>query len=86
MKLRKLIHGLSAKFIDVNNIDLVSAPPSVVLNLNLYGLYLLITNSEFAVSLKADYIHLDGIGAAIIVKIITGKYYAVGYRQWGHGF
>ena len=39
MKLRKLIHGLSAKFIDVNNIDLVSALPSVVLNLNLYGLY-----------------------------------------------
>ena len=37
---------------------------------------ILITNSEFAVSLKkADYIHLENIGAAIIVKIITGKYY-----------
>ena len=86
MKLRKLIYELSAKFVDVNDINLVSAPPGIVLNLNLYGLYLLLTNSEFAVSLKkADYIHLDGIGAAIIVKIITGKYFKpVGYRQWGH--
>jgi N-acetylglucosaminyldiphosphoundecaprenol N-acetyl-beta-D-mannosaminyltransferase len=86
MNLRNLIRELSPKFIDIYDINFYSKSGGVVLNLNLYGIYLLITNIEFEKSLRnSDYIHIDGVGAAVLVKIITGKYFKpVGYRQWGH--
>ena len=76
MNLRNLIRELSPKFIDIYDINFYSKTGGVVLNLNLYGIYLLITNIEFEKSLRnSDYIHIDGVGAAVLVKIITGKYF-----------
>jgi N-acetylglucosaminyldiphosphoundecaprenol N-acetyl-beta-D-mannosaminyltransferase len=86
LNVRNLILELSPKFIDVYAININQNEGRVVLNLNLYAIYLLITNDEFKKSLKnSDYIHIDGVGAALLIKIITGKYFKpVGYKYWGH--
>lgn len=85
MNLRYLIRALEPKLISVHDINFQSRTGAVVFNLNLYALYLLINDCGFVKAFKcADYVHIDGIGASIIVKIITGNYFTpIGYRQWG---
>ena len=86
MTLRKLIREFSSKFIDVHDIDWSAKEGRVFLNLNLFGMYLLLTDLGFVSSLRrADYIHIDGIGAAFLIKVILGiSYKPIGYRKWGH--
>lgn len=70
----------------ISRIDLSSlqSRPGAVLNLNLYALSLVIRDIEFRTAIeRAEFLHLDGVGASLIVFLATGKWYsASGYRDW----
>lgn len=86
MRLRHLIKKLEPKFSSIDEILNTTIPNGSYLNLNLYGLYLLIIDDNFRLSFfQSQKIHIDGIGASILIFLCTKRWFsAVGYRQWGY--
>lgn len=86
MKLRYLINDLKIKFKPIDEILHTPNLNGPILNLNLFGLYLLISDNRFRQSLfNASWIHIDGIGASLLIYLCTFHWYpAIGYKRWGH--
>lgn len=84
MIIRDFISRIRSKIVPVDKVLITFDTPGYILNLNLFGLGLVIKQLDFRKTFyNARLVHVDGKGAGLILWLLLGDTFRpCGYRQW----